>query len=153
MTQINAGTSRRTFTKAAAWATPVIAAAATAPMAATSTEPPEEATSIGGTSTSPKVGNVGFIRPQGLDPNGNEGYFPNGQTFRLLSSDLDFDTIVTAITGGTIVKLSDGEWLITPDDGVTSVNIAFNSPVPGSYRLVSEGPVDPGQSWGGTVLP
>lgn len=141
---------RRSVVKAAAWAAPVVAVAVSAPMASASVEPPEEATTIGATTTSPFVGNVGIIRPFGLAPNGEDGFFPNGQTFTL-TSDLDFNSIVTSISGGTITQVSPGVWLVTPDPGSTAVDIRFNSPSAGTYTLTSDGPADAGRSWGGTV--
>ena len=51
-------TTRRTVVKAAAWAAPVVAAAVAVPIVSATVEPPE-ATSIGATTTSPQVGNVG----------------------------------------------------------------------------------------------
>ncbi|MFT3874818.1 MAG: hypothetical protein QM708_00065 [Propioniciclava sp.] len=144
------GPSRRTVVTAAAWAAPVIAVAAAAPMAAASQEP-EEAMSIGATTTSPRVGNIGVVRPFGLDANGQDGAFPPGQTFTLTAS-FDFLASVVSWANGTITPNGPGSWLITPNEGVTNVNITFRSSVAGTYELTSNGPIDPGQTWGGAVL-
>ncbi len=146
------GTARRTVLVTAAWAAPIVAGGVAVP-ALSASEPPVEATSIGATTTSPLVGNVGIIRPFGIDPGGDDGAFPDGQTFTLTSSNLDFSSIVTSITGGTITPTGSGTWLITPNPGVTNVDIRFNSPNTGTYTLTSNGPVDAGQTWGGSVLP
>lgn len=146
------GIDRRSVIKAAAWAAPVVAVAVSAPMAAATTVEPEEAESIGATTTSPQVGNVGRISPFGIDPLGDPGLFPAGQTFTLTSSTLDFDSNVLSITGGSLQLVGPGEWLITPLPDSTAVDIRFNSPVPGTYTLTSNGPIDAGQTWGGTVV-
>lgn len=149
------GTNRRTILKGAAWSLPVVAAVAATPLAAASTEPePEEATSIGGTATSPRVGNPGFLRVFGLDDLGEEGFFPTGQTFELESSDPAFDTYITAIIGGTVTPTTAGKWLVTPNPSPnTAVRINFNSPVTLSYSITSLGPVDIGTPYSGNVLP
>lgn len=144
---------RRSVVKAAAWAAPVVATAVAVPRISATVDPePEEATSIGATTTSPQVGNVGRIRPFGIDPLGDDGFLPDGQTFTLASASLDFNTIITSITGGIITPDGEGLWLLTPNSGSVDVDIRFTSPVPGSYTLTSNGPVDMGQAWGGTVI-
>ncbi|MFT4135462.1 hypothetical protein [Microbacterium sp.] len=142
--------SRRTVVKGAAWAAPVIAVAVAAPLAAATVV--LVATSIGATTTSPIVNQVGRIRPFGIDANGDDGKFPAGQTFTLTSAELDFDSIITSITGGTVTKTGTGTWIITPAADVVAVDIRFTSSVAGSYTLVSNGPVSSGTSWGGSVI-
>jgi hypothetical protein len=146
------GTSRRTVMKGAAWAAPVVAVAAAVPMAAASPEP-VEATAIGATTTSPFVNAVGLIRPFGIDDGGADAFLPDGQTFTLESSDLDFNTIVTSVTGGTLSQVGPGEWLITPTPGTLEVRINFNSPTTGSYVLTNNGPAEGGPTWNGQVRP
>lgn len=141
---------RRSVIKAAAWTAPVVAAAAVVPKAAASV-PPVKASSIGARTDSPNVGDTGHITPTGIDPNGDPGFFPAGQTFTLTSSDLDFDSIVTSVVGGTLTKTGQGSWLITPNAGVTSVDIKFRSTTTGSYVLTSNGPVMTGNTWNGAV--
>lgn len=143
---------RRSVVKAAAWAAPVVAVAVAAPVHATSHEEPVEATSIGVDATSPRVNGNGRIRPYGIDADLNDAYFPDSQTFTLTSSDLDFNAIVTSITGGVITPSGSGVWLIIPNSGATSVDIRFNSPTVGSYTVTSNGPVLPSGSWNGAVL-
>lgn len=150
--EMHQGPSRRTVITAAAWAAPVIAVAAAAPKAAASPEP-EEATSIGATTTSPFTNAVGLISAFGIDDLGADGFLPDGQTFTLSSSTLDFDAIITSITGGTIAPSGAGSWLITPNPGATRVSISFNSPTTGSYTLHNNGPADGGPDWTGQVRP
>lgn len=145
------GASRRTVVKTAAWAVPVVAVAASAPFAAASVEP-EQASSIGGTTTSPIVGNVGRLEVFGIDPSGDDGFFPAGQTF-LVSADFDFGAMVTSITGGTITQNTDNTWILTPNPGVVKVAIRFVSTEAGPYEVASRGPVDPIWNSNGNVLP
>ncbi|MFT4050815.1 MAG: hypothetical protein QM677_01045 [Microbacterium sp.] len=142
--------SRRSIVKGAAWAAPVIAVAVTAPLAAATVV--AVATSVGITTSSPYTGNNGRIEVFGIDADGDDATFPDGQTFTITSSELDFDSIVTSITGGTITSLGDGVWLITPDSDATSVVIKFNSSVTGSYTVTSLGPIAEGTSSTGNVL-
>ncbi|KAB1661091.1 hypothetical protein F8O07_03805 [Pseudoclavibacter sp. CFCC 13796] len=153
MTENNekAGLSRRTIIKAGAWAAPVVAIAAAAPMsAAASTDPLPEATSIGATTTSPFVNEFGRIEVFGQDATAEDGFFPTGQIFTLTSADLDFNAIVTSITGGTITPSGANTWIITPNSGANIVKIRFSSPVPGSYSVSTSGPAT-GGPWGGNV--
>ncbi len=147
------GTSRRTVIKGAAWAAPVVAVAAAVPLASASPEP-EIAESIGGTTSSPRVGNVGRVEVFGLDAAGDDSYFPAGQTFTLTSADFDFEASVISISGGAIsAGPGANQWTITPNSGSVRVNIRFNSSTPGSYTLSSNGPIDPSWDSTGAVLP
>lgn len=148
-------TQRRTVLKAAAWGAPAVAIATAVPSAKANVPSPEpvEAVSVGGTTTSPFVNAVGLIRPFGIDDAGAAAFFPDGQTFTIQSADLDFSSIITGVSGGTVTASGAGTWLITPNPGVTSVDINFNSPIPGTYSLISNGPVEQGNSWQGAVRP
>lgn len=144
-------TSRRAVVTTAAWAVPVVAVTAAAPFAAASPEPPKLAQSIGGTTSSPIVNNVGRVEVFGLDANGDDGYFPAGQTF-VLTASFGFGSTVTSISGGTLTQTSPTTWTLTPNPGVVKVTIRFNSSVVGTYSVKSQGPVDPTWSSNGSVL-
>lgn len=148
---LNHGMKRRSVIKAAAWTAPVVAAATAVPWAAAST-PPVEATSVGATTTSPLVNNFGRIEVFGIAPNGDNGFFPDGQTFTVASTDLDFSQIVTSVTGGTFTSDGAGKWTITPASGSTDVKIIFKSGTAGTYTVTSNGPVTPGNTWNGSVV-
>lgn len=142
------GLSRRTVVAGAAWAVPVIAVASAAPMAAAASEP-VVATSFGGTATSGNVNQNRFMRVFGLDDDLNEAFFPAGQSFTLTSTGIDFNTVISSITGGTIS--GSGPWTVTPDSGSTAVQINFNTPTPGTYRIESNGPVGAGDGYSGSI--
>lgn len=88
----------------------------------------------------------------GTDDNGDDGYFPTGQTFTL-SAGFDFLASIEAITGGVVTVAGEGLWAITPNPGVFEVLIRFRTTVTGPYTLSSNGPVDNSWNSTGNVLP
>ena len=143
------GTSRRTVMKGAAWAAPVVAVAAAVPMAAASVVEPEEAVGVFvGAGSQANLANAARIALTGLDANGLDEFFPDGQTFTVASTFPWDDIVIASITGGTI---SGG--IITPNSGATSVVILFRSATPGTYTVTSNGPAGAGESATGRMGP
>jgi hypothetical protein len=111
-----AGIKRRSVVTAAAWATPVVAAAASVPLAAASGEPTEEATYVyfGGDS-GPKAGIwTGGLAEGRVEADGElvPGYLPAGTTITLTPRPEDAKISVRNLLGLSASENSDGTWTL-----------------------------------------
>lgn len=141
---LNAGVSRRTVVKGAAWSLPVIAVAVAAPLAAASG--PAEATFWAtGATVSVVSGNVTNYTLEGNDANGNLATLPVGSTVTIIPQPGVTLELVSA-TGIVATLNADGSiTAIIAADGVTNVRLQFRptGPSGSGYSIRTDVDIDP----------